>query len=389
MEYHILVSMTDWVAARTKRLEISGIRKMFELAAPGTINLGIGELDFEPIDEAKNALSDAVNKGYNGYGPTKGMPELRESIAQGLHKYRSDVTMDNVMITAGATQGLLVSAMTLFDHGDEILIPDPGFVLYSPHTIMCGAFPVKYSLKQEHDFIPQIDEIMELINSRTKAIILNSPNNPTSGMTDKATVEAIRDIAIDHNLVIISDEVYSKIVFEGKHYSVLNGEYDNVIYINSFSKSYAMTGWRVGYLASSEELINDLSKIQYYNIACPPTPLQYACLQARKAKDNKIDERVQILKKRRDIIVNRLNKIEGFTCLKPGGAFYTFPSFDHDINGQDFAMKLLKAGMICAPGSAFGSGGEGHLRFSYANTIENIEKGMDILEEVASDIPLK
>ena len=381
--------MKDWIAARTRRLEVSGIRKMFELASPETVNLGIGELDFEPIDEAKEALTEAVKKGYNGYGPTKGMSELRESIADCLHKYRSDVTMDNVMVTAGATQGLLVSAMTLYDHGDEILIPDPGFVLYSPHTIMCGAFPVRYSLKQENEFVPQTDEIMELINSRTKAIILNSPNNPTSGMTDKATVEAIRDIAIDHDLVVISDEVYDKIVFEGEHYSILNGDYDNVIYINSFSKSFAMTGWRVGYMASSEELISNLSKIQYYNIACPPTPLQYACLQAMKAKDNKMEERVEILKKRRDIIVNRLNKIEGFKCLLPNGAFYTFPSFEHDINGLDFAMKLLHAGMICAPGSAFGHGGEGHLRFSYANSIENIEKGMDILEEVASEIPLK
>ncbi len=381
--------MRDWAAARTKRLEISGIRKMFELAKPGTINLGIGELDFEPIDEAKQALSKAVNEGHNGYGPTKGMPELRDSIAESLHINRKDVTRENVMITAGATQGLLVSAMALFDHGDEILIPDPGFVLYSPHAIMCGAFPVKYSLKQEHAFVPQPDEILELINTRTKAIILNTPNNPTSGVIDKDTIRAIRDIAIDHDLVIISDEVYDKIVYDGKHYSFLNGDYDNVVYINSFSKSFAMTGWRVGYMASSEELIKDLSKIQYYNIACPPTPLQYACQKAMEAPDNKIDERVNILRKRRDVIVDRINKIDGFTCLKPNGAFYAFPSFDHDILGMDFAMKLLEAGMICAPGSAFGSGGEGHLRFSYANTIENIEKGMDILEQVAGTIPMK
>ncbi|MCK5038785.1 MAG: aminotransferase class I/II-fold pyridoxal phosphate-dependent enzyme [Thermoplasmata archaeon] len=381
--------MRDWAAARTKRLEISGIRKMFELAKPGTINLGIGELDFEPIDEAKQALATAVNSGHNGYGPTKGMPELRDSIAESLHTYRKDVTRENVMITAGATQGLLVSAMALFDHGDEILIPDPGFVLYSPHAIMCGAFPVKYSLRQEHEFVPQPDEILELINTRTKAIILNTPNNPTSGVIDKDTIKAIRDIAIDHDLVIISDEVYDKIVYDDEHHSFLNGDYDNVVYINSFSKSFAMTGWRVGYMASSEELIADLSKIQYYNIACPPTPLQFACQKAMEAPDNKIEERVNILRKRRNVIVDRINKIDGFTCLKPNGAFYAFPSFDHDILGMDFAMKLLEGGMICAPGSAFGHGGEGHLRFSYANSIENIEKGMDILEEVASGIPLK
>jgi aspartate aminotransferase len=382
-------SMREWFSARTKRLEISGIRKMFELAGPDSINLGLGELDFQPADVAIDALDRAVRDGHNGYGPTRGIPELREALAQRLKRYRQDVEMENVLVTAGGTQGLLVSAMTLFDHGDEVLTPDPGFVIYQPHVIMCGAMPLRYSLKFENNFQPNIDEIQELITPRTKAIIVNSPNNPTSGILEKDTIKALRDIAADNDLVIISDEVYDEIIFDGEHNSMLDPDYDNVVYINSFSKTYAMTGWRIGYLASSKYLVNQLAKMQYYNIACPPTPIQKAVYAAVLNAETQVQERVQLLKKRRDIIIKRVNDIEGFNSLVPKGAFYAFPAFDHDISSEEFAMKLLRSGVICAPGSAFGKGGEGHLRFSFANSIENIERGMDIVERVAAEIPRK
>lgn len=362
---------------------------MFELAQPGSINLGLGELDFDPPEAAQKAIAEAVRQGYNKYGPTKGMPQLREALADRLKKYRKDVEVDNVLVTTSATQGLLVTALALFDHGDEVLVPDPGFVLYQPHVIMCGGVPVKYTLKQETKFQPNPAEIQALITSKTKAIIMNSPNNPTAGMIDKSSAKALREIAHDHDLVIISDEVYDEIVFDGEHVSMLDKDYDHVVYINSFSKTYAMTGWRIGYLAASKYMITQLSKIQYYNIACPPTPTQmgaYAAIKDPNAQ-KELEGRRQTLKKRRDIIAKRLSGIDGFTCLKPGGTFYTFPSFDHKIASEDFAMKLLDAGVICAYGSAFGPGGEGHLRFSFANTIENIEKGMNITETVAKTIP--
>ncbi|MDO9537581.1 MAG: aminotransferase class I/II-fold pyridoxal phosphate-dependent enzyme [Thermoplasmata archaeon] len=381
--------MRDWFAARAKRLQISGIRKMFEMAGPDSINLGLGELDFEPSELAMKALADAVHNGYNHYGPTKGIPELRKALAERLTRYRPDVEMDNIIVTAGGTQGLLVSAMTLFDHGDEVLTPDPGFVIYQPHVIMCGATPLRYSLRFENNFQPNPDEIQELITPRTKAIIVNSPNNPTSGILEPDTIKALRDIAVENELVIISDEVYDEIIFEGEHHSLLNPDYDNVVYINSFSKTFALTGWRLGYMASSKYMVNQLSKLQYYNIACPPTPLQKAIFDVMNAPTNSVQERVDILRKRRDVIVKRLNDIDGFSCLKPKGAFYAFPTFDHDISSEDFAMELVKSGLICAPGSAFGKGGEGHLRFSFANSLEMIEKGMDVLEKVAATIPRK
>jgi aspartate aminotransferase len=379
--------MREWFSARARRLQVSGIRKMFELAKPDAINLGLGELDFDPPEVAKVAMVEAVKKGHSGYGPTKGIPELREALANNLKKYRADVEMDNVIVTTSATQGLLVSALTLFDHSDEVLVPDPGFVVYQPHVIMCGATPVRYNLRQDFKFRPNPDEILELITPKTKAIILNSPNNPTSGVMDNSTVNALRQIAMDHDLMIISDEVYDRIVYNGKHNSMLNGDHDHLVYINSFSKTYAMTGWRIGYLATSKYMISQISKMQYYNIACPPTPTQMGALAALSVSDDELEERCQILKKRRDVIVERLRRIDGITCLEPNGTFFTFPSFDHKITSEDFAMRLLEAGVICAPGSAFGQGGEGHLRFSFANSIGNIEKGMDIVEEVAATVP--
>ena len=381
--------MRDWFASRAKRLQISGIRKMFEMAGPDSINLGLGELDFQPSELAQSSLYKAVKEGHNHYGPTKGIPELRKVLAERLTKYRPDVETDNIVITAGGTQALLVTALTLFDHGDEVLCPDPGFVIYQPHVIMCGATPLRYSMKFENNFQPNPDEIEELITPRTKAIILNSPNNPTSGILEPETIKAIRDIARENELAIISDEVYDEIIFEGEHQSLLNPDYDNVVYVNSFSKTFALTGWRLGYLAASKYMVNQLSKMQYYNIACPPTPLQKAVYELMVSPTNKIQERVDILRKRRDVIVKRVNDIPGFNCLKPKGAFYVFPTFDHDISSEDFAMELVKSDVICAPGSAFGKGGEGHLRFSYANSLEMIEKGMDIVEKVARSIPRK
>jgi aspartate aminotransferase len=362
---------------------------MFEMAKPDAVNLGLGELDFEPPEIAKTAMAEAVKKGPSGYGPTKGIPELREALANHLRMYRADIEMDNVIVTTSATQGILVSALTLFDHGEEVLVPDPGFVLYQPHVIMCGANPVKYNLKQENKFRPNPDEIIELVTPKTKAMILNSPNNPTSGVMDSSTVKALREIAIDHDLMIISDEVYDRIVYNGKHHSMMNSDYDHLVYINSFSKTYAMTGWRIGFLATSKYMISQISKMQYYNIACPPTPTQMGALAAMSVSEDELVERCQILKKRRDVIVERLKRIEGITCLEPDGTFFTFPSFDHNISSEDFSMKLLEAGVICVPGTAFGKGGEGHLRFSFANSIENIEKGMDIVEEVAANVPIE
>ena len=373
------------IPKRIRDIELSGIRKMFEMADENTINLGLGQPDFQPPEDVIEAYKTAMVEGNNGYGSTYGLSSLREEIAQHLTKYRSDITKENVLVTVGATQALKIALETTIHNGVEVLYPEPGFVLYEPQTKISGGKPVPYPVEQEHDFIPQIDELEERRTDKTKGIILNSPGNPTGGVFPKKDVKKIIEWAEENKLLIFSDEVYEMMIYEGEYESFL-GDYENVIAINSFSKTFAMTGWRIGYLATKKDWVEQIGKIHYYNVACPPTPTQHAVLYALKNRLDFVEEMNSRFKDRRDKIVERLNNIPGIDCLKPRGAFYVFPSFDYDISSKELAMKMLDKGLLATPGSAFGPTGEGHLRFSYANSTENINKGMDILEEVVKDI---
>jgi aspartate aminotransferase len=369
-------------------LQVSGVRKMFEFAPKGAINLGLGEPDFPPPQHVMDSLGKAVQSGKNGYGPTMGIPELRDAVVECLKRFRSDVDQRNVMITCGATQALMVAAHALYDHGDEVIVPDPGFVLYAPHAKIAGARALPYKLRQENDFRPDIEELKDLVSPRTKAIVVNSPNNPTGGVLTKEDVKAIADIAADYKVVIITDEVYNSIVFDAPHESFLPVS-DLLVYVNSFSKVYSLTGWRLGYMATSGEIMTEMSKIQYYDIACPPTPIQHAALAAMRGPQEFVEERKMEYKARRDLIVKRLNAIDGFTCTPPKGTFYAFPGFDFDISAQELAMKILKAGVICTPGTAFGLSGEGHIRFSFATSREKIEAAMPIIEKTVKELKRK
>ncbi len=370
-------------APRMKNIKMSGIRKMFDLARGDAIHLGLGEPDFQPPENAKNALKKAVDDGYNKYGATPGMHELRDAIVEKEKRYRKDLTRDNVVVTAGGTEALMASIFTFIGEGDEVLIPDPGFVIYEPQVRLAGGKPVRYPLFEENDFVPKIDDLK--ITKKTKAIIVNSPSNPTGGVMGEEDIKAFVDIAEDNNLLIFSDEVYDEIVYEGKHHSFM-GKYDNLIYVNSFSKIYAMTGWRIGYVMAKEEYLKEISKMHYYTMACPPTPIQYAALEAIKGEQDYVKKNLEEYRKRRDITVDGINKIEGFRCRKPKGAFYAFPSFTFNISSEALAMKIAKAKVIVTPGTAFGPNGEKHLRLSYANSIENIKKGVEIIGKVVRDI---
>jgi aspartate aminotransferase len=369
----------DLFAKRTHRLQVSGVRKMFELAPKGAINLGLGEPDFPPPQHVIDALATAAASGKNGYGPTMGIPELRDAVVERLAAYRKDVARENVMITCGATQGLMVAAKALYDKGDEVLVPDPGFVIYAPHAQIVGAKAVPYTLRQEAMFRPDMEELKDLVSPRTKAIVVNSPANPTGGVFSRDDLRAIGDLAADYGAVVISDEVYDSIIFEGRHESLLSHS-DLLVYVNSFSKVYSMTGWRLGYLAASAEMMAELSKLHYYDVACPPTTAQHAALAAMRGPQGFVEERRLEYRARRDLIVERLNAIEGFTCTYPRGTFYAFPKFDFDISSSELAMRILKEGVICTPGTAFGRAGEGHLRFSFAASRESIERAMPLVE---------
>jgi len=371
-------------ASRAMHVEVSGIRKMFDLASADAINLGLGEPDFQPPRHVINAFKSAVEKGLNKYGPTGGIPELREAVAQRLARY-TDVKKEDVLITSGATEALCMTMQTLVDRGDEVLTPDPGFVLFSPHITLAGGTPVHYSCRQDRKFMPDVAELERLVSTRTKAIIVNTPSNPTGSVMDHRTIKEIVDFADDHRLIIIADEVYDAIVYDGTHQTFL-GEYDKLVYVNSFSKIFATTGWRLGYLSAPPEMIKQLAKIHYYIVACPSTPAQYAVLEGLRGPQKYLEEMVAEFRVRRDLIVGLLGKVPGFKCLRPKGAFYAFPSFTQPMSSEELALDILKAGVICTPGSAFGTAGEGHLRFSYANSQDNIKRAMAIVREVATPL---
>ncbi len=379
----------DLVARRLVGIEMSGIRKMFELAGTDSVNMGLGEPDYNPPEHVVEALHEAASSGKNGYGPSLGLPELRNALANRIQDYwHEDVSSENIIVTAGATQGLMAVTQTFVDHGDEVLVPDPGFVLYDAQTRICGGFPIHYGLRPENGYNPDMDEIQEKITPRTKLWVINTPGNPTGACMSKEEVRAASEIAEDHDIMIVADEVYDFLTFDKPHHSFLS-QHDNVIWVNSFSKTYAMTGWRLGCIATKPEYVRAIEKMHYYTVACPPTPIQWAGVAAIEGPQDELEAMKIEFSKRRDHITKRIQAIDGFHMEKPGGAFYAFPRYDFDIKSEDLAVRLAEAGLISSPGSAFGRLGEHHLRFSYACGIEAIDRGMDILADVTKDLPIR
>jgi aspartate aminotransferase len=361
---------------------MSGIRKMFDLAGSDSVNLSLGEPDILPPEEAVRGMNEAASKGLNRYGPTPGIMPLREAVAARYSK--CGLEAGNIMITPSGTTALMIATQSLVDPGDETLIPGPGFVVYGPHTTLSAGKPIEYRLT-ENDFPPDIDDIQNKITKRTKVLFLNYPSNPTGGALDERSFKAIRDITRDTGITIISDEVYEPFVYDTEHISFMS-ELDNSIIINGFSKMMSVTGWRMGFIAAGKDVINDVAKMAYHMCACPNMPAQYGILNALPTIDAYLDNVRDIYRKRRDLITSRISKINGMSMSPPKGAFYAFPKFSFDLTSEEFAMRLVKNGLICVPGSAFGEYGEGHLRFSYAADEDKISRGMDILEKTADDI---
>jgi len=365
---------------RVLGIEMSGIRKIFDMAQGEVINLGLGEPDFHPPPEAKEAIYEAVKKGYNKYGPSRGFPELREAIAEKYSKY-ADITAENVLITVGGTEAFLAVMLSLIDPGDEVLYPNPGFVLYRPHTIIAEGKPVDYPILQENEFVPTQEDLQKRITKRTKAIIVNYPNNPTGGVLREEDIKMIVDIAEENDLIIISDEVYFHLVYDSPPQTFL-GKYDKLIFINSFSKEFAMTGWRLGYIIAPRDIIEQVSKIHYYMVACPQSPIEYAALIALQKSGYYREMMRERFKKRRDLMYQLLSKIDGVQPNLPKGAFYMFPKITLDADPMDIVKEMVKNGVLCTPGEAFGSAGKKHIRFSYAASEEDIKKAMEIFNAV-------
>lgn len=363
-------------ASRTKTIELSQIRKMFEVTNPDAINLGIGEPDFNVPQHIKDAMKESIDENDTHYTPNKGYMELREEIAKKFKNENGiDTNPDNIIVTVGASEALYLCSQAFIEKGDEVILPNPSFLSYEAGVKLAEGSVVSVNCKMENDFKLKADDVCEKITKNTKAIILNSPSNPTGAVMDKEDIKAIADLSMDNDFLIISDEIYEKIIYDKKHYSPAKYS-DNVITLNGFSKTYAMTGLRIGYLTANETLVEELLKIHQYNIACASTTSQRGAYAALTGPQDEAEKMVNEFKNRRDLIVSRLNEM-GYETVNAEGAFYVFPK----IEDEDFVAKAAKAGVITVPGAAFGSNGQGHVRMSYANSYENIEKAMNILEE--------
>ena len=367
---------------RALGIQPTGVRKMFDLAGDDVISFGLGEPDFQPPPIAIEAFHQAMLDGKNKYTTTAGLPALREKIAASWASYQTGLDASNVCITMSGTNALLNLFLTLVNPGDNVLLPEPYFPLYGPDVSIAGGSATYYPCQFEHEFIPQVSDLEALVDDRTVAILYNFPSNPTGGTLDTQQRDELLAFARKHNLWIISDEVYDRIVFDRPHVSFMGAGYERVLVVNSFSKTFAMTGWRMGYIISENaEAMHQVIKMQYYIAACSNDAMQHAILATMEQASDYPEMVAAEFKLRRNLIVERLNAMPGVECHKPQGAIYVFPKVTvPGMTSQELAMVLLNDGVLCSPGSAFGPSGEGHLRFAYTISQADISRGMDIVE---------
>lgn len=358
----------------------SGIRVMFDLASQYTdaINLSVGEPNFETPEHIKTAAINAINQGFTKYNPNAGLYELREAVAE---KYGNslgyDLEAENVMIAVGGMEAIFLALATVLDHGDEIIIPDPAYPNYCGTVSILGGNIVRVPLYEEHGFVLQPDDLEKAITPKTKVLIINYPTNPLGAVLTKNDIEKLAEVVKKHNIIVISDEVYDKIIYDGfTHYSMSQIEdvRKQVLVVNSLSKSYAMTGWRIGFIIGDKNIIGNMPKLQEGIVSCLPPFIQKAAIEALRGPQDCIAEMVSHYTRRRKIMTEGLNSIKGFKCLESGGSFYVFANIkSFGKTSKDFAIELLKeAKVVCVPGSAFGEMGEGYIRFSFANSDENL-----------------
>jgi aspartate/methionine/tyrosine aminotransferase len=350
------------------------------------VHLEIGEPDFDTPANIIDAGCDALHKGFTHYGPSAGLPQLREVIAQYVSETRRvNVSPEEVVVVPGGKPIIFFSILALAEDGDEVIYPNPGFPIYESMINYVGAKAVPIRLREEMDFRLDVDELAGLINDRTKLIILNSPQNPTGGMLTKIDIERIAAAIGDRNVMILSDEIYSRLIFEGEHHSIMSidGMKDRTILLDGFSKTYAMTGWRMGYGVMPVDLATHVARLMTNSNSCTASFSQIAGVEALRGPQESVDKMCAEFKKRRDVMVAGLNKIKGFSCRLPKGAFYVFPNTTKTgWPSKKLADALLDdAGVAALSGTAFGDFGEGYLRFSVANSIENVEKAIERIDK--------
>jgi len=383
------------LAERLKRVRPSGIRRFFPLtqSIQNMINLGIGEPDFAPPPHVLEAAKQALNEGKTHYTPSNGIPELREALVE---KAKNDYGLSydsesEVLVTNGGTEAIFLALASMVNPLDEVLVPDPGFVCYEPDVLIADGIPVSVPLFEKDGFKYDADVVMSRITDKSRVMIVNSPSNPVGHVLSYEEAASIAKIAVERDLIVICDEVYEKIIYDGmKHHSLaaFPGMKARTVIVNSFSKTYAMTGFRVGYVFGPKEVIAQMLLALQYTVACVNGPAQYAALAALESTQDSVREMVQEFDRRRRLIYSGLIGIKGFRCIFPRGAFYIFPNIqDFGKSSTEFVEYLVSEGrVISVPGSAFGKHGEGYVRFSYATSYNRIEEALNRIEKAVKKI---
>lgn len=378
------------VSKRIGDVPPSGIRRFFDLASqePDIVTLGVGEPDFPTPYNIRDRGLEAIELNRTHYTSNAGLPELRERVSRKLSEENGmDAGPDEVIITSGSSEGLDIALRAVLDEGDEVLIPDPAYVAYGPLTQLAGGKPVLVPTSEENEFRARVSDMKDRLTDKTKAILFCSPNNPTGAVMAREDLEELAGFAIENDLTVIADEIYEKLVYGVGHHSIASfkGMAERTITLNGFSKAYAATGWRVGYVAAKGELQEALYKIHQYCMLCAPTPSQYAMLAAFD-EEASVKQMVRTYDARRKLLVKGLNEIEGISCHMPKGAFYAFPNITGTgLSSEGFTEKLIREAKVAVvPGSVFGPSGEGHVRCSYSVSTDEITEALNRISRLFS-----
>jgi aspartate aminotransferase len=366
--------------------EVLNKARALERQGKKIIHLEIGEPDFDTPSNVVEAAVSALHKGWTHYGPSAGLPDLRQAIAEEVSRTRGvECSSEEVVVVPGGKPIIFFSILALVDEGDEVIYPNPGFPIYESMINYIGAKAVPIRLREDRDFGLDINELSSLISERTKLIIINSPQNPTGGVLSKQDIQAIADVIGDRNIMVLSDEIYSRLIFAGKHHSIMSvaGFKERTILLDGFSKTYAMTGWRMGYGVMRPDLATHITRLMTNSNSCTASFTQIAGVEALRGDQSSVEQMRAEFQKRRDVFVAGLNRIQGFSCRMPKGAFYVFPNIQKTgWKSKPLADALLEqAGVACLSGTSFGDFGEGYLRFSVANSLENLNHALDQIND--------
>ena len=379
--------MRNPLSKQIVEIEPSGIRKFFDIVneMEDAISLGVGEPDFDTPWHIREEGIYSLEKGRTFYTSNAGLKELKIEISRYMdRKFHLDYDYNHeIIVTVGGSEAIDIAMRAMIDPGDEVLIPQPSFVCYPPCALLAGGKPVVIELKEENEFRLTAEEVLAAVTPKTKILVLPFPNNPTGSVMEKKDLEEIAKVVIDHDLFVISDEIYSELTYGSSHVSIasLSGMQERTITINGFSKSYAMTGWRLGYACGPKEIIEQMLKIHQFAIMCAPTTSQYAAVEALKNGDGDVEKMRQEYDGRRRYLLHRLREM-GIECFEPYGAFYMFPNIKQfGMTSEEFAKQLLeKEKVAVVPGTAFGESGEGFLRISYAYSLEDLKAALGRIE---------